>query len=73
MKSYISKKHLVAYLATVGACSIKITKRQEMKLKTWILPYLQDEIEIGSASPIPIIEIRKNDSPVSAQTYTLSR
>ena len=54
-----SKKQLLKTLAHYGACNAKLSKKQEMKLKEWILPYLLDELRNGGSSPMNIKEMRK--------------
>ena len=40
---------LVGYLAAVGARTVTMTKAQEMKLREWIVPYINTEFELNSA------------------------
>jgi hypothetical protein len=52
------KKKLLGYLTYAGTRNLKISNKQEMKLREWILPSLNDEHELSSA-PLPISDIRK--------------
>ena len=42
-----AKIKLLETLALYGASNAKISKKQEMKLKEYILPYLWDELNFG--------------------------
>lgn len=51
-------KRVVVNLMQAGARSLKLSKRQEMKLREWIIPYTCDELGLSSES-IKIQELRK--------------
>lgn len=53
------KKQLLKTLTIYGASNAKLSKKQEMKLKEYILPYLMDEFNLGGSGPIDIKEMRK--------------
>ena len=53
------KKQLIKTLAYYGARSIKISKKQEMKLREWIIPYLMDKFELGGSELMNIKDLRK--------------
>ncbi len=52
------RKRLLGYLLWAGASSIKLSKKQEMKLKEWIIPYVCDELGL-STEPLKMEYIRK--------------
>lgn len=53
------KKQLIKTLAHYGASNAKISKKQEMKLKEWILPYSLDEFDLGGFGPMNINDMRR--------------
>ena len=53
------KKQLINTLAHYGARNVTISRKQQMKLREWILPYLIDEFELGGFGPMKIEEMRK--------------
>lgn len=54
-----SKKQLIKTLLTYGALNAKISKKQKMKLKEWIIPYLIDELNFNGLNSMKIMDMRK--------------
>jgi len=57
MKTTNKEKQLVAYLINTGARALRVSKKQEMKLREWIVAYLLTDMGLSS-SPMPIEEVR---------------
>lgn len=52
------KRRLIGNLAAIGARSLKLSGKRQMKLREWIVPYLVTEFDM-TTEPLPIEEIRK--------------
>ena len=52
------KKQLIYTLAHYGASNAKLNKKQEVKLKEWILAYLSDEMGLSGSGPMKIKDMR---------------
>ena len=53
------KKQIINTIAHYGASNARISSRQYMKLKEWILPYLIGECGLGDPGIISIEKMRK--------------
>ena len=53
------KMQLIGTLLMYGARNAKISRKQEMKLKEYVLPYLTEELSLGGYGPMKIQDIRK--------------
>jgi hypothetical protein len=53
------KRQLIKTLAHYGAVNAKLSKKQQMKLREWVLPYLMDEFGLGGQGPMSIKDMRK--------------
>lgn len=51
------KRRLIGNLMNAGTRNLKLSKKQEMKLQEWIVPYLNDEFKFSS-EPLKIKDIR---------------
>ena len=51
-------RQLIYTLAHYGASNAKLSKKQEIKLKEWILAYLLDEMGFGGDGPMKIKDMR---------------
>lgn len=56
--SDFKKRQLIHTLAHYGARSARLNRKQQMKLRTWVLPYLLNELELGNQGPMKIEDMR---------------
>ncbi len=53
------KQQLIKTLLVYGATNAKINKKQQMKLREWIIPHLMGELDFSGNGPMKIQDMRK--------------